>query len=306
MPYLKFNTTESRYTDYQFKPLTEHLIQINGIKEYTLTGFKLYTDNDKVFGDYSDYIYPYHKDGLDEYSHIYSNNRGYLITFKLDNKIINEQYVLKYEDVKEPTVSKSGCRFVRWDIDIPKFGEITKDIVVNAIMEKVPTLAEAREKKSKELSEICKSTIIAKHTVKLTNKDDVFNYSEINQLNISNAFAVAIVAMQRGLKNMVIPLYNADNICETFSCQDILKIYVAMQTVITYNLTLCHQLQEQILSMKKLDDIESIQYNENYLSGDYKVNFNAILEQANKMAESLLYVPTEKESPAQIKDGDSE
>ena len=41
MPYLKFNTTESRYTDYQFKPLTEHLIQINGIKEYTLTGFKL-------------------------------------------------------------------------------------------------------------------------------------------------------------------------------------------------------------------------------------------------------------------------
>ena len=68
MPYLKFNTTESRYTDYQFKPLTEHLIQINGIKEYTLTGFKLYTDNDKVFGDYSDYIYPYHKDGLDEYS----------------------------------------------------------------------------------------------------------------------------------------------------------------------------------------------------------------------------------------------
>ena len=169
-------------------------------------------------------------------------------------------------------------------------------------MEKVPTLAEAREKKSKELSEICKSTIIAKHTVKLTNKDDVFNYSEINQLNISNAFAVAIVAMQRGLKNMVIPLYNADNICETFSCQDILKIYVAMQTVITYNLTLCHQLQEQILSMKKLDDIESIQYNENYLSGDYKVNFNAILEQANKMAESLLYVPAEKE----IKDGDSE
>ena len=196
MPYLKFNTTESRYTDYQFKPLTEHLIQINGIKEYTLTGFKLYTDNDKVFGDYSDYIYPYHKDGLDEYSHIYSNNRGYLITFKLDNKIINEQYVLKYEDVKEPTVSKSGCRFVRWDIDIPKFGEITKDIVLNAIMEKVPTLAEAREKKSKELSEICKSTIIAKHTVKLTNKDDVFNYSEINQLNIANAFAVAIVAMQ--------------------------------------------------------------------------------------------------------------
>jgi hypothetical protein len=55
--------------------------------------------------------------------------------------------------------------------------------------------------------------------------------------------------------------------------------------------------------MKKLDDIERIQYNENYLSGDYKVNFNAILEQAKKMAESLL---TEKESPAQTKDGDSE
>lgn len=146
------------------------------------------------------------------------------------------------------------------------------------------TLDEARLNKVSELSQICQSNIYSGQILELTDGSiDFFNYSEVNQINISSAFNAAMLAYQKSGEKKSVPLYNAQNVCKLYSFEDISMLYISMQNYITYNLTLCHQLQDQVKGMTDVAAINEITFDAQCLDEQHQKTFTELISAAEQL-----------------------
>lgn len=133
------------------------------------------------------------------------------------------------------------------------------------------------------LSDTCQKLIEKGQDITLSDgTTDHFNYSYANQMNLKNAFDIAYQTKES------VPYYDQNNICKIYSAQDIITVYASCQSYITYNTTLLHQLQAQVKEMTDKDAVNAIAYSYDFLTGEYKDNFDAIIAQAEVIIKKIM------------------
>ena len=81
--------------------------------------------------------------------------------------------------------------------------------------------------------------------------------------------------------------YDKDNVCKIYSPEDIVRIYSSCQILVTYHVTLAHQLVDQINNMDSIEKIEALEYSYDSLDKKHKANFDAVMEQTQKIAQKV-------------------
>lgn len=294
--YIKFNDSVS--TKFNIEPIIidSHTVEIKGIAQ-NLNGFKFYTDTDRMCGDYSSFIYDYKKPNLGVNDYIYTDDGHkfyYKVTFVISDGLNYKgtltQFVLDYSSVIIPSITtQDNYSFIGWDKQIPTSGDVREDTVFTAISKYIPTLSETQANKIKEFSNLCNQTIENGQQITLVDKTtDTFTYSSYDQMNITNAFNMALLTYQKSGNKMNIPLYDSKNVCKNYSYDDVINIYVSMQSYVTYNLTLDHQLEAQIKTMTDKDAINKLTYSVESLDTEHKSAFDSIIAQAKEIVNVLV------------------
>ena len=296
MSYIKFNDSATKFTEYEIKILDQHTIKIKGIPQ-DLSGFKLYNDIDRMFGDYSTFTYDYKQPnlGVNEYiytddAHIFYYTVSFVISQGLDYEGTLIQYAIDYSAIITPNITtQDNYNFIGWDKQIPTSGDIGENVVFTAVSEYIPILSEVQSAKIKEFSNLCGSVIESGQKITLADgTSDTFNYSSYNQMNITNAFNVGLLAYKNTGTKMNVPLYDANNVCKNYSFDDIATIYVSMQGYVTYNLTLDHQLEAQIKLMTDKDVIKALTYSVESLDATHKSAFDDIIAQTKNLVNAVI------------------
>ena len=151
-----------------------------------------------------------------------------------------------------------------------------------------PTLEQARENKIAELSELCNQAIIYGVDLDINGENQHFSYKDEDQNNIKDAFDLAV---QTGL---AVP-YHADNgTCTLYSAEDIIRLYVAEKTNLTFHQTYFNQMKMYIMSLDDIEEIQKIKYGDE-LQGEYLETYNTMMSQANSIINTLLQSIQEKE-----------
>ena len=100
-------------------------------------------------------------------------------------------------------------------------------------------------------------------------------------MNLANAFNLAVATKES------VPYYDKDNVCKIYSPEDIVRIYSSCQILVTYHVTLAHQLVDQINNMDSIEKIETLEYSYDSLDKKHKANFDAVMEQTQKIAQKV-------------------
>ena len=293
MSYLKFNDTISQYGLYKLDIITDTLVKVSNVAEHNLNGFKLYTTNGKVMGDYSDFKYDYKPQNIEQNVFYYSSIKGYNVHFATngggDLKGETDFYILDYKDLVVPTPQPhENFKFAGWDIDIPKSGAITEPLEIIANFEYIPQLEDIQNQKIQELLETSEQVIAHGVEIELSDKKvEHFEFSLYDQNNISNALTCCNILQSQNVKDAQIPLYSQGNICKLYKTADIYKIYLTMQMFITSNLTLAHQLEQQIKSCKTIDEVQNMTYEISSLKGEFLTNYNLIMQKSQEMLKDV-------------------
>lgn len=144
---------------------------------------------------------------------------------------------------------------------------ITIDGVLTAISKGMITLEEAVEitgeensadiikaAKIKEISKVCNEIIVSGIDVQIGNRVDHFNLSLEDQSNINNLFRVV------ELGGTEYPYQADDGTCTIYSADEISKIYLTAQSLITTQLTYHNALKAYLQSLTKAEDIVTVSY----------------------------------------------
>jgi hypothetical protein len=293
LSYLKFNDSYSQYGLYKLEKINETLVRVENIAENNFSGFKLYTLNGQIMGDYSDFKYDYKPQNTEQNVFYYSSVKGYNVNFVTngggDLKGTTDFYVLDYKDLVVPTPQPhENFKFLDWSIDIPKSGVITEPLEIIANFEYVPQLEDIQNQKIQEFSETSEQVIAHGVDIELSDKKvEHFEFSLYDQTNISNALTCCNILQSQNVKNAQIPLYSQGNICKLYNIADIYKIYLTMQMVITSNLTLAHQLEQQIKSCKTIEEVQNMTYEISSLKGEFLTNYNLIMQKSQEMLKDV-------------------
>lgn len=161
-------------------------------------------------------------------------------------------------------------------------GNLTNNGVINAITKGIITYEDAKDilgvsdtqlleftktVKIFEIKEECSKIITSGVDVVTSNGNNHFNLSIEDQSNIGNLFNIVLLGGEE------YP-YQADNgECVIYSSDDIMKIYVASQTLITTQLTYHNILKSYIQDLSDIDTINSITYGQE-LTGSYLSLYN--------------------------------
>lgn len=108
------------------------------------------------------------------------------------------------------------------------------------IDESAMTLEEYKQYRIQQIGEVCRKTIHDGVDVEISSGIERFTYTADDQANIKALFDSAIVAQ------VDVPYHGRQRCCTVFKWQDIVKIYVALQTHLLYHTTYCNALNMYI------------------------------------------------------------
>ena len=204
-----------------------------------------------------------------------------------------------YQDgiyVKTGTVTKKGG----WKFD---FGEFTVDkeytisakkvydytpsISLFTVIEKHETFSQVKAAKLAELDSDCNKAMQSSIVVNLESGAQDFAFTELVQRDLANAYSSATALIQVGKTDIGIPFYNSDNVCQLYSPKDIMTIYMTLGVHKTNNLTLLHQLEDQIESIKTKDALKAITFDVKCLDDKHKDSYNAQMEAAANVIRAI-------------------
>lgn len=177
---------------------------------------------------------------------------------------LNEQEVISYL----PFIS----------IDEIENGYITK-VSQGAIPE--PDIEPIKEAKLKEISTACNQIITSGIDVETLQGINHFNLSLEDQSNIGNLFNLVI------LGGTEYPYQSDGGVCTIYSAEDIIKIYVAAQSHITYNTTYHNLLKSYIQSLEKAEEISSVSYGDELIE-PYKTELQNKLLVAEEQMQNII------------------
>lgn len=149
------------------------------------------------------------------------------------------------------------------------------------------TLEEIKEQKISEFSSLTNQTIENGQDIELISGTDHFTYKQTDQANIKNAFDIANALISKG-QNIEIPFYDSNNVCKKYTTQDIITIYMSMQSYITYMTTLCHQLEAMVKDSNDKEFIQNLTLDLGNLTGKYLETFNEMINQSKEIIQILV------------------
>lgn len=240
--FLKIINNETQYEGF-ISIIAKNIIQVQGLPQAT-AGFYLYRDNnyERLIGNYSTYTTLYRVVDIDKNIYEYSND--------------GSKYIAP---VEKPIIVDNGQR-----------------------EEYKPTIEEIRTHKIDEFKILSNRIIEQGETVTLSDgSKDEFNYTQMNQMNLANAFNLAVATKDS------VPYYDKDNVCKIYSAEDIIRIYSSCQILVTYHVTLAHQLADQIKNMESIEEIKTLEYSYESLDEQHKKNFDTIMAQTQKIAQKV-------------------
>lgn len=244
--FLKILNEDKKYTG-MISIIDNHTIRVEGLPN-TTAGFHLYLNDkyERMIGDYSKYTSNYRT--IDEKANIY-----------------------EYTD--------DGHKYVEPAIEPPKPQPIEEP---EEPYHYEPTIDDIKNNKIWDFKSKSNQFIEQGETVTLSDgSQDEFNYSQTNQMNLANAFNLAVATKES------VPYYDKDNVCKIYSPEDIVRIYSSCQILVTYHVTLAHQLVDQINNMDSIEKIEALEYAYDSLDKEHKANFDAVMEQTQKIAQKV-------------------
>lgn len=145
-----------------------------------------------------------------------------------------------------------------------------------------PNLEEVRAEKISAMSAACNAAITAGIDVTFDEETtEHFKLTNEDQANINSLFKVVELGGTEYL-------YQADpGKCRTYSAAEITKLYTAMQTHITTQLTYYNTLKDYITSMDTLEELETVTYGME-LPEAYQAEMEAKLEIARQQMEAIV------------------
>ena len=151
-------------------------------------------------------------------------------------------------------------------------------------------LADTKDAKIAEMSAACNLTIYNGADVTLSDKSvKHFSFTDKDQLNIDGMFeAVKLGASQY--------LYHADNgDCMMYSAADIVSIYVACKSTVTYHTTYNNSIKKWIKRESNLTTLQGMTYGME-LPEDLQTEFNGLIASGQAIIEELVAKLTQQMS----------
>lgn len=184
---------------------------------------------------------------------------------------------MKIYNTSEPIVNhyinliNAGKKTIK---DVPaKFQEEVAELLGISLTEL--TLEEVKENKIAEMSAVSEKVIINGTDIQLSDGTiKHYSFTSNDQANIKNLFDLAVVTQADGIP------YHADNdMCELYSCADIIAIYIAEQKFILYHNTYFNTLKQYIKSLTTVEEVEAVVYGQE-LNAEYTAIMQSILTQS--------------------------
>ena len=142
-------------------------------------------------------------------------------------------------------------------------------------------IAALRDRKIAELKAACADAITMGVDVEIDGIFQHFSYSLEDQTNIKDAFDLAL---QTGL---AVPYHSDGAPCRLYPPEDIIRIFVAEKSNLTYHTTYFNQARAYIMTLEDANQIQLIQYGMR-LPEPYASNLAAMMDQARLVIETLL------------------
>ena len=142
-------------------------------------------------------------------------------------------------------------------------------------------IATLRDRKIAELKAACADAITMGVDVEIDGIFQHFSYSLEDQTNIKDAFDLAL---QTGL---AVPYHSDGAPCRLYPPEDIIRIFVAEKSNLTYHTTYFNQARAYIMTLDDAIQIQLIQYGMR-LPEPYASNLAAMMDQARLVIETLL------------------
>lgn len=133
-----------------------------------------------------------------------------------------------------------------------------------------------KEIKISECNRLCSVYI----TNGVTYNDEHFSYSSVDQNNILNLVQMALAT------GMDIPYHADGQSCKMYSSEDIIGIYIALESNLTAQTTYCNQLKQYINSLTD-EEAKSVEYGQE-LTGKYLDTYNMIMANSEKIIKKFI------------------
>lgn len=229
-------------------------IKINGTKEYECYAISLLGDSFEVILNTADYNAVIEDLSAIEYIDIlYANGalRERVTDFK-DYSRISVQKDL-YCDDEGNGVTTISVVFKKTSIE-EKVREL--DEKVNSVVDvDAMGLEEYRAYKIAQLSDECSNEIFKGLDIETTKGTKHFTYTYDDQFNVKTLFDSACMVQ------MDVPFHGSGNMCEIYTWQDAINIYIKLQSNLLYHTTYCNALFMHIKEdLYSKEDIASVTY----------------------------------------------
>lgn len=150
-----------------------------------------------------------------------------------------------------------------------------------SVNEAAMSLAEYIDYKVKLIGEDCKAAIYNGADVETSNGIQHFSYTSEDQRNLKTLFDSATVT------KLDVPYHSDGNACEIYTWEDIVKIYVALQSNLLYQTTYCNALNTYIRSLSDKATIASVVYGQE-IPEEQKTDMELALAQGQVIMNTLL------------------
>lgn len=175
----------------------------------------------------------------------------------------------------------------------------TDDMLANLVSKAKLTVAEYEEitggeiedptatstiiaKKLNELSAACENTISNGVDVTLADgTTEHFSLEDTDQTNIESIFNAVVLGATE------YPYHADDEACKMYSSADIISIYVAAKTLVTYHTTYFNSLKQWVNRLETAAEVQAINYGDT-LPDDLATSMNEIIANAQTQMNAIL------------------
>lgn len=178
--------------------------------------------------------------------------------------------------------------------------------VIGIVNTNTMTLDEFRSYYKTQLGKVCTSAIESGADVETSKGVQHFSYTMEDQSNLKDLIIIRLITdllkIKLGIDIEITLPYHADgHLCDIYTADDILKIYMALSSNKTYHTTYCNLLNAMLNDAKDMETIKSITYGMEITDKDY-LN---VITKVNNSKDALLELVEKAISDNDNKDEDN-
>lgn len=249
----------------EFDLISDHIIKIKGNLPAKTKGFTLSREGEEDGWDYSGFTTVYQQG---EGEILFSDDGSVYINPKPTVQFLVEeggdlsgevrQEAERFEQLTPPTVEVGeNHAFTGWQPEIPKEGEIEKDMTFVARIRYIPTLEEAQEEKVREMNAMQQTVIHQGVDVELTD-------GSVEHFTLTDQDQASLMALQSQVAQGAeyVPWHNSnqENQCKYYQNADMAKIVQAALSFVVYQVTYFRDLRIYIRSLRTKEEVAAVTY----------------------------------------------